>query len=131
VLIVNKDEAIELVVSNKKYRKKSFKFLNNIDNLIKIIKFWGSSIVVITNGKFGAYAYDAKKIYKQAALKEKKRMDTTGVGDAFGSSFIAGLELYNENIQKAMLLGAKNSTSVISKQGAQNGLLIKKDIENL
>jgi len=64
----------------------------------------------------------------QNILKEKKRVDTTGVGDAFGSSFVAGLELYKGNIQKAMHLGVKNTASVVSQQGAQNGLLNKKDI---
>lgn len=128
VLIVNKDEAIELVVSKKLYRKKSFKFLNNIENLIKIIHSWGPKIAVITNGKYGAYAFDGKKIYKQTVVKEKKRVDTTGVGDAFGSAFVAGLELYNGDIKKAMQLAARNSASVISEQGAQNGLLSKKDI---
>ena len=127
-LIVNKDEAIELVVSRKLYRKKSFQFLNNIENLIKIIHAWGPRIIVITNGKYGAYAHDGQKLYRQPIIKEKKKVDTTGVGDAFGSSFVAGLELYNGDIKKAMLLGARNSASVIAKQGAQNGLLAKRDI---
>jgi len=123
VLIVNKDEAIELVVSRKLYRKKPFEFLNKIENLIKIIHSWGPETVVITNGKYGAFAYDGEKLYRQPVIKEKERVDTTGVGDAFGSSFVAGLELYGGDIQKAMRLAAKNSASVISKQGAQNGLL--------
>ncbi len=125
VLIVNKDEAIELVVSRKLYKKKSFAFLNKIENLIKIIHSWGPKTVVVTNGKYGALAYDGDKLYRQPVIKEKKRVDTTGVGDAFGSSFVAGLELYNGDIGKAMRLAARNSASVISKQGAQNGLLSK------
>ncbi|MCK4554641.1 hypothetical protein KAU19_06830 [Candidatus Parcubacteria bacterium] len=123
VLIINKDEAIELVVSDKKHAKKDNKFLNNMRNLLKIIHGFGPEIIVVTNGRFGADAYDGNKFYHQEVIREKKRMDTTGVGDAFGSSFIAGLELYKGNIKKAMELGAKNTSSVISKQGAQNGLL--------
>ncbi len=128
ILIVNKDEAIELVISDKKFRSKPFSFYNNIKNLLTIIKSWGPQIVVITSGKNGADAYDSKKYYHATIAKEQKRIDTTGVGDAFGSSFIAGLELYNGNIKKAMKLGTKNTASVISQQGAQNGLLTKKDI---
>ena len=131
VVIVNKDEALEIVVSNKKYTKKPFKFLNNIENLIKIMHSWGPKIVVITDGKHGAYAYDGKELYKQPVVKERQRVDTTGVGDAFGSAFTAGLDLYDEDIVKAMRLGAKNSASVIAKQGAQNGLLSKKDLKNI
>jgi len=128
VLIINKDEAIELVVSDQKFKKKSSRFLNNIKNLLKIIKSWGLGIIVITNGKYGADAYDGDRFYHQNILKERRRVDTTGVGDAFGSSFIAGLELYNGDIKKAMLLGVKNTASVVSQQGAQNGLLTKKEI---
>lgn len=128
VLIINKDEAIELVVSDLEYRGKSHKFLNNIKNLLSTIKGWGPGIVVVTNGKHGADIYDGNKFYHQDVIKEKRRLDTTGVGDAFGSSFIAGLMLYKENIQKAMFLGVRNTASVISQQGAQNGLFTKKDI---
>ncbi|MCK4554445.1 hypothetical protein KAU19_05830 [Candidatus Parcubacteria bacterium] len=129
VLIVNKDEATELVLSDEQYKNKNLKFLNNIKNLLTIIKGWGPEIVVITNGKYGADAYDGRKFYHQDILQEKKREDTTGVGDAFGSTFIAGLELYNGNIKKAMQLSVKNTASVIGQQGAQNGLLTKKDID--
>ena len=51
------------------------------------------------------------------------------MGDAFGSSFVAGLELYKGDIQKAMNLAARNSASVVSMLGAQAGLLRKKDIK--
>ena len=128
VLIVNKDEATELVVSDEQYKNKNLKFLNNIKNLLTIIKGWGPEIIVITNGKYGADAYNGRKFYHQDILREKKRKDTTGVGDAFGSTFVAGLELYNGNIKKAMQLSVKNTASVIGQQGAQNGLLTKKDI---
>jgi sugar/nucleoside kinase (ribokinase family) len=56
-------------------------------------------------------------------------VDTTGIGDSFNSSFLAGLEIYKGDIQKSLELGAKNSASVISQQGAQNGLLTIKDLK--
>ena len=123
VLFVNKDEAIELVKFDAKYKNKNNKYLNNIKNLLKLLKAMRPEIVVITSGKNGADAYDGENFYHQDILKEKKRVDTTGVGDAFSSSFIAGLELYNGDIQPAMKLGAKNTASVIGQQGAQNGLI--------
>ena len=124
VLIVNKDEAIELVVSMDKYKKQDQRFLNNIKNLLTVIQKLGSEIVIVTNGKYGATAYNGNEFYHQDILKEKSRKDTTGVGDAFGSTFIAGLEIYHGNIKKAMRLAAKNTASVIGKQGAQNGLIL-------
>ncbi|MDD5031979.1 MAG: PfkB family carbohydrate kinase [Patescibacteria group bacterium] len=128
IFFVNKDEAIELIVSDPKYKKKSHEFLNNPKELLKVLKSWGPKIVVITRGKDGADAYDGQKFYHQNIIKEKKRVDTTGVGDAFNSSFIAGLEFYKGDIAKAMYLGIRATASVIAKQGAQNGLLTIKDL---
>lgn len=128
VLFFNKDEAAEFVYSSPKYKNKNKKFFNDTKNLLIALKDMGSEIVVITNGKYGADAYNGIKFYHQDILKEKNRVDTTGVGDAFSSSFIAGLELYNGDIQKAMHLGVKTTASVISKQGAQNGLLKISDL---
>lgn len=125
VLVINKDEAIELVISDQRYRNKDNRFLNNIKNLLKAIKDWRPKIVVITNGKYGADAYNGERFYHQEILKERRRLDTTGVGDAFGSTFVAGLELFHGDIQKAMWLSVKNTASVIGEQGAQNGLLTK------
>ncbi len=128
VLIVNKDEAIELVLSIKGYKNKKSKYFRNSRNLLLALKSIGIKIIVITNGKNGADVYDGQTIYHQGVIKERKRVNTTGVGDAFGSSFIAGLELFNGNIKKAMYLGALNTSSVVSHSGAQNGLLTKRDI---
>lgn len=128
MLIVNKDEAIELVVSDKKFRNKSNRFLNDIKNLLSIIKNWGVRIAVVTNGKYGAEAYDGHKFYHQAIMKEKHHINTTGVGDAFGSTFTAGLEIFNGDIQKAMRLGVTNTSSVVEHMGAQGGLLTKNEI---
>ena len=58
-------------------------------------------------------------------------MDTTGLGDAFGSSLVAGLELYNHDIKKALYLATANAASVLSQQGAQNGLLTVQDLKTL
>jgi ribokinase len=128
-VVVNIDEAIEMVMSDEKYKNKDAKFLNNPKNLLLAISGWGPNIVVITNGSHGADAIAAGEIYHQPIVKERQRADTTGVGDAFGSSFIAGLNLYNcDIIKNSLLLAAKNAAAEIGEQGAQNGLLRKKDI---
>ncbi|MCU0679629.1 MAG: carbohydrate kinase family protein [Planctomycetes bacterium] len=125
VLVVNKDEALELVVSSPNFRETERRKLDSIKYLLKVLKEMGPQIAVITNGRFGADAYDGKEFYHQEILKEKKRVDTTGVGDAFGSTFTAGLIITRGDIQKAMKMSVKNTASVISQQGAQNGLLSK------
>lgn len=124
-LIVNKDEAAELTLSDKKNAALN---LNNQKNLLFALKSYGPETVVITNGRQGADALAADKVYHQPIIKEKRRVDTTGVGDAFGSSFIAGLELYGGDIRQALLLAAKNSAAEVSRPGAQNGLLRRSEI---
>jgi len=128
VLIFNKDEAIELAMSDEKGEKKSPEYFNEIGNLLRVIKSYGPKIVIITNGSFGAHAFDGENDYYQPVIKEKKRVDTTGVGDAFGASFVSGMVIYNGDIKKSLLLAAKNTASAVGKEGAQNGLLTKKDI---
>ncbi|MFA6393968.1 MAG: PfkB family carbohydrate kinase [Patescibacteria group bacterium] len=128
-LIVNKDEAIELVKSCGDFASKGGAFLNDMNNLLGVISSWGPKIVVITNGKHGASVRAGNENYYQKILKEKKRINTAGVGDAFGSSFIAGLEIYAGNIKKAMFLGVKNTASVVGHYGAQTGLIKRKDLK--
>ena len=126
VIIINEDEATELVAADAKIMagcKESAKFLNNIKNLLEVIHSYGPRITVITRGRRGADAYDGKKFYHIDIRPETKRVDTTGVGDAFGSAFVCGLKFYDGDIQAAMDLGIRNAASVIAKQGAQNGLL--------
>jgi len=125
ILSLNKDEAIELVLSSDEYKNKSRQFLNKVENLLRVIKSWGPDLVLITSGQDGADVYDGEIFYHQGIIKESRRIDTTGVGDAFGSTFFAGM-IRHADIQKAMKLGVKNTSSVISKQGAQNGLLGKR-----
>jgi len=114
-LQINRDEALE------------FKKLKNIKGLLKYIGGLGPKIVVITDGKKGAYAYDKKKYYFMVS-KSKKREDTVGVGDSFASAFTSAL-IYDKNIKTALKWGINNSSSVVAKIGAQNGVLNKRTID--
>lgn len=127
-LIVNKDEAIELVMSDKKHKNKEAAFLNDSKNLLEALISYGPKIVVVTDGHNGADIQEGLRVYHQPVIKERQRIDTTGVGDAFGSSFIAGRELYDQDMKKSLTLAARNSSAEISEQGAQNGLLRKEDL---
>lgn len=127
ILLVNKDEAIELTISDKKYKKKANKFLNNKKNLFIALKSFGPKIIVITSGEAGADVYDGKTFYhKNSRADQKKIADTTGVGDAFCATFIAGFKRYKGDIKKAMNLAMTNAVSVLKKPGAQNGLIKRK-----
>ena len=114
VLILNKDEAIELCLSAKKK--------GQVIKMLKIIHQWGPKKVVITDGEKGAYVYDGKKVYFDQP-HHKKPKDTTGAGDCFGSTFITGLIKTKGNIKTAMRLAMINTSSLVFTPGAQEGLL--------
>ncbi|MFA6322896.1 MAG: carbohydrate kinase family protein [Candidatus Buchananbacteria bacterium] len=127
VLIVNKDEAIELALSGIKLGKRNPNFLNKPIYLLNILQEWGPKLVILTDGKKGAWAYDGRTIYHQKIIKSKA-INTVGVGDAFGSAFLAGLIVEKNEIKKALKWGMGNSAAVLTKMGAQNGLLVRKKL---
>lgn len=122
VLILNREEAAKLLAKLKDHRPANTKVL------LKDLRQLGSKIVVVTNGAKGADAFDGKDFYHQKALPAKV-LDTTGVGDAFGTGFVAGLIYYRYDLVQALYLGAKNSAVAISEVGAQKGLLTLNDIK--
>ncbi|MFA6146258.1 MAG: carbohydrate kinase family protein [Patescibacteria group bacterium] len=122
VLILNEDEARELVLSAQKTKDLSIK------HLLKRIYQMGPKIVAITAGPKGVFAYNGDKFYSHK-IKKAKVVNTVGAGDAFSSGFIAGLFYDKNNIQKALHWGILNSASVIAKIGAQEGLLNKSNLK--
>lgn len=119
VLILNRNEASILTGKSEK----------NIPFLLKSIFELGPKIVIITCGKEGAFLINKERIIYQSAHPIKK-VDTTGAGDSFSSGFLAGLILFND-IKKAFKLGILNSAYNLTKIGAQEGLLTKKDLKRL
>jgi sugar/nucleoside kinase (ribokinase family) len=125
IFIVNKDEAIELVQSDKNLNL-DFNQINDSAVLARSIKSWGPKIVVITDGPEGAYVCDGENVlYSPATSRDK--IDSTGAGDAFGSAFVGGYIL-NNNIEIALKHGIINSGNVVSEYGAQNGILSEDEI---
>lgn len=112
---LNLNEAQALVKS------KNNKIPNNKRNLIKEIESMGAKISVITEGSNGAHASLEGKVYSQVAYS-RKIIDTTGAGDAFGSTFTFGV-IKGHDIRYALKIAAINSASVVSKMGATEGLL--------
>lgn len=128
ILLLNKDEALELVKKSKNFKALSDKFLNDSKNLIKLLKQFGPEKIVLTDGLNGSYFYDGEKVYHQKTIKNKKNVDATGVGDAFNSTTVGFLYRLSGDYVKAMTYGAKNASSLVAKIGAQNGLLSLKEL---
>ena len=126
ILIINKDEAIELVQGDESL-KLDFNEINNVEILARNIRNWGPKIIVITDGPEGAYVCDEKNILFSSATSDKK-VDSTGAGDSFGSALVGGYIL-TEDLEKSLKYGIINSGNVVGEFGAQNGILSKEEIE--
>ena len=122
ILIVNKDEAIEIVFSENR----NSKFINNEKYLISELHKIGAKIVVLTDGANGAWGHDDEQILRVDALMQKA-VDTTGAGDAFTSGFLAAY-LKNKNLAEALKWGIINSSSSVMAYGGQKGLLNEENI---
>ncbi|NTU99455.1 carbohydrate kinase family protein [Candidatus Falkowbacteria bacterium] len=128
LLIVNIDEARELIMSDPAYKRKPKKFFDDPKAMAKLINSWGPKTVVITLGAGGASAWYEDEFFRIPAVKIKSNVNTVGVGDAFGSTLVAGLEHYHGNILAALQLAARNSANVTTLEGAQTGLMKWRDI---
>ena len=118
MLIVNKDEAIEIV---DKLEKAEEEALNDEKFLAEKLHELGSQVIAITDGSRGAWAFDGKDFLHVEARKEKVA-DTLGAGDAFSSGFIAAY-LKGKSLDECLKWGIANSSSVVRYYGAVEGLL--------
>jgi len=130
LLSVNGSEAALITGVGIKDTKKIFQ---KLDDLVP-------GIVAVTYGSKGAIISDGNYIYKAGIFKNKKLVDRTGAGDAFGSGFVAGLirskekcvkgNCNPENIEYAIRLASANSTSVVEQMGASEGVLKRKEFDS-
>lgn len=110
VLLLNKDEAIELVLS-KNPKNKTL----DIKSLLREIFLWGPGIVAVSDGRKGVWVYDGINIYFNKP-HHKNPKDTTGAGDCFGSTFVAGLHKTDYDIKKSIKLAVANSSSLVDRK---------------
>ncbi len=112
LLVLNKEEAQDIAHSRK-----------DIDFLLKKLQKH-VPLVVITDGKRGAYAYNGinKYILKVGV---QKIVEATGTGDSFAAGVLAGIIL-GFDIEKSMRLGYADGVSVLSHVGAKEKLLTRK-----
>ena len=123
VLVVNKDEAIEIVEKIDSFEKNS---LNDERFLAEKLLELGLQAVALTDGAQGVWGFDGKEFLHLDARKEKVA-DTLGAGDAFTSGFVAA-HLKDKSLQECLQWGIANSSSVVNFYGAIEGLLKEKEI---
>lgn len=116
ILIMNKDEACSLLRS----KKSKVDFSDDKAVLIELDKLT-SGIVVVTDGERGSFVSNGKKVHHEPAHKAKV-IETTGAGDAYGSTFVAFI-IKGYGVKHAMKHAAENAANVVSYIGAQKGLM--------
>lgn len=116
VLVLNKEEAGYITEEP------------NVEEMLLKLKKYVKDVVVITDGKNGAFCYDGSDFYRANILKVKV-LETTGAGDAFSSTFVYST-IKGYNITKRLQLAMINSSSVVKHMGAQEILLKERDLLN-
>ena len=104
----------------------------NIEDSDKVIlmtklRELGPKNIVMTDGLNGAYLDDGLNIWF-IPVYTTEAVESTGAGDAFASAMIGALIL-GKDIKEAFTWGPINAMSVVSKVGAQKGLLSREKLE--
>ena len=83
-------------------------------------------IIIITDGAMGGIASDGTETYRFGVYEDAKIKDATGAGDAFGSGFLAHFTA-GKSFKDSLVFASANSTAVVSKLGANAGILTGKE----
>jgi len=121
ILSLNKEEAEELVGSIAHSELESERAL-----MLELLKM-GPKSVVMTDGVRGSYYADKENIIFEDSFGSGRAVDTTGAGDAFGSTFLACV-IKGLGRKESLRLAAANSANVVKYIGAQTGLMTMKEI---
>ena len=114
-LVINVEEAC--IILDPALDRSQIEVTDILDMLVQK----GADNVVLTDGLNGSFALIDDQFHKVPAHKVEV-VEKTGAGDAFASGFISGI-MHGASALDSLRRGAVNGASVITKIGAQNGLL--------
>jgi 2-dehydro-3-deoxygluconokinase len=127
VLILNKDEALELIMKSR--TDASPEELNDEQFLLSALHQAGAKVIGMTDGARGAWGSDGTDIWHCPIGHVERVVDATGAGDAFSAAFFAGFIL-GKSLPDMLRYGIAESGSVVTKYGANGGLLSVDEIES-
>lgn len=81
-----------------------------------------SPVVIVSDGPRGVVASDGKTIVRAGMYEDVPVVDRTGAGDAFASGFLSQW-LLGKSLKESVVFASANSTSVVTKIGAKDGIL--------
>lgn len=133
IVVMNKEEAsmatgIQLRPDSKDVKYSDKLVHPDLKEMFKKLKVSDYQVIVITDGKNGAYAFNGKTYYYCPPF-DGPVTSTLGAGDAFASTFCASLAKFNGDICKSLIAASVNSAAVVSEFGATKGLLSFEQIE--
>jgi sugar/nucleoside kinase (ribokinase family) len=111
VLSVNKEEMQQIV-----HGESPEELVRHALNLVPV--------AIVSDGPRGVVASDGKTLVKASMYEDVKVIDRTGAGDAFGSGFLSQWA-QEKSLKDAITFASANSTSVVTKIGAKEGILHK------
>ena len=111
VLSVNREEAGK-IVDGDSLEELTRRLLNYVPTAI------------VSDGPNGVVAADGKTIVRAGMYEDVKVLDRTGAGDAFGSGFLSYWS-QGKSLKDSIVFASANSTSVVTKIGAKDGILHK------
>lgn len=79
-------------------------------------------VAIVSDGPRGVVASDGKTIVSAGMYEDVPVVDRTGAGDAFASGFLSQWS-QGKSLKEAIVFGSANSTSVVTKFGAKEGIL--------
>lgn len=101
---------------------------NNEKQLVESLFQLGPKMILMTDGKKGAYFYDGNDfLFEPPCPDLVPPYERTGAGDAYSATFISALIL-GKDYKQALKWASKNALSVIQKIGPQEGLLSKEKL---
>lgn len=135
IVVMNKEEAslcsgIKVRPDTKTIHYSEELIHPDVVEMLKKLKVNEHQIVVITDGGKGAYAYDGHDFYL-CPVFDSPVVSTLGAGDAFASTFFAALKETGVDIGKSLMYASVESSSVVSKFGATEGLIPFSEIKRL
>ena len=111
VLSVNKEEMAAIVEGD------------NMEELVRHGLHYVPTVIV-SDGPNGVMASDGKTIVRAGMYEDVPVTDRTGAGDAFGSGFLSQWAA-GKSLKDSIVFASANSTSVVTKIGAKDGILHK------
>lgn len=111
VLIVNKEEAAKIAEGE------------SLEELVRHLTNY-VPVAIVSDGPNGVIASDGKTIVRAGMYEDVEVIDRTGAGDAFGSGFLSQWS-QGRSLKDSIVFASANSTSVVTKIGAKEGILRK------